>query len=1172
MSSDSSKLLPEQRPVLQSCYGTAREQSPKESMDLRGYQKVLWRVILCHLFTVLTAGLPLILFHWKPHIAVFIKCHSCTLHQADYVIIQDSSGQWYTIDIITEETDEESVVHPGIDLEEDDWRDTVQLHKEQKTVLRYYTFEGMRYIWMPKKGGFYKVSTLDENWTIGDVHRRKKGLSLQDQASKRKIYGQNLIDVPVKSYFSLLIDEVLNPFYLFQIFSIILWMCDNYYYYAVCIFIISVISIGISLYETRKQSITLRNMAHLTTKVTILRATGEQATVSSLDLVPGDCLLVPHEGILLPCDAALLSGECMVNESMLTGESAPVMKTPLPFGPQAINKIYSPNEQKRHTLFCGTHVIQAKAWDNNRVLAVVVRTGFYTAKGDLISSILYPKPVSFRFYQDSMKFVLFLGILALIGTVYSMVILSQNKTRWETLITRALDLVTIIVPPALPAAMTAGTIYSQNRLKKHGVFCISPPRINVCGKIKLFCFDKTGTLTEEGLDIWGVVPVSQQDFQELVPEPRILLQSPLLSCMVCCHTVALLSDRCIGDPLDLKMIESTGWILTEPSGEEDIAKVEQQFGMKVVCVMRPPDIQDQHHGTELRDPIGIVKRFPFSSNLQRMSVLSKKPGGPLEAYLKGSPEMVASLCKRNSVPQNFTETLKQFTRDGFRVLALAYKEMTDVTVDPQEVERESVENDMVFLGLLVMRNVLKPETAPVISTLRNAKIRIVMVTGDNILTAVNVAQNCGMVATGDRIIFVHASPPVHHKPATLKFLLAESGAYGQDSAEVITQGLYQQGSHFLDQGPYHLALNGKSFAVLCEHFRNILPQILVQGSIFARMAPEQKTQLVEELQALNYCVGMCGDGANDCGALKAADVGISLSEAEASVASAFTSKIDNIECVPLIIREGRCSLITSFGLFKYMAMYSLIQFMSVLILYSINTNLGDFQFLYIDLIITTSIALLMGKTGPAKELCPERPQGSLISIPVLGSLLLQTFLVLGIQIGCYFITTSEDWFVPVNATSLFPKNLPNYENTALFCVSGYQYLIVAVVLSKGYPFRKPLYTNVIFLLVLLVLFGLMVWITLHPAYFLLMILQLKEIDDMNFKLLLIGLCALHFICAFMLEMAIDYGMLNCLRRLRGQNESKKAYKRLELYLKQQPSWPPLEQVIQAKPGITIHIS
>ncbi|XP_051787233.1 cation-transporting ATPase 13A2 [Erpetoichthys calabaricus] len=647
MSSDSSKLLPEQRPVLQSCYGTAREQSPKESMDLRGYQKVLWRVILCHVFTVLTAGLPLILFHWKPHIAVFIKCRSCALRQADYVIIQDSSGQQYTIDIITEEIDEESVVHPGIDLEEDDWRDTVQLHKEQKTVLRYYTFEGMRYIWMPKKGGFYKVSTLDENWTIGDVHRRKKGLSLQDQASN-----------------------------------------SNHYYL-------------------------------------------------------------------------------------------------------------------------------------------------------------------------------------------------------------------------------------------------------------------------------GSIPVS-------------------------------------------------------------------------VC-----------------------------------DVLSR---------------------------------------------------------------------------------------------------------GDNILTAVNVAQNCGMVATGERIIFVHASPPVHHKPATLKFLLAESGTYGQDSAEVITQGLYQQGSHFLDQGPYHLALNGKSFAVLCEHFRNILPQILVQGSIFARMAPEQKTQLVEELQALNYCVGMCGDGANDCGALKAADAGISLSEAEASVASAFTSKIDNIECVPLIIREGRCSLITSFGLFKYMAMYSLIQFMSVLILYSINTNLGDFQFLYIDLIITTSIALLMGKTGPAKELCPERPQGSLISIPVLGSLLLQTFLVLGIQIGCYFITNSEDWFVPVNATSLFPKNLPNYENTALFCVSGYQYLIVAIVLSKGYPFRKPLYTNVIFLLVLLVLFGLMVWITLYPAHFLLMILQLKEIDDMNFKLLLIGLCALHFICAFMLEMAIEYGMLNCLRRLRGQNESKKAYKRLELYLKQQPSWPPLEQVIQAKPGITIHIS
>lgn len=82
----------------------------------------------------------------------------------------------------------------------------------------------------------------------------------------------------------------------------------------------------------------------------------------------------------------------------------------------------------------------------------------------------------------------------------------------------------------------------------------------------------------------------------------------------------------------------------------------------------------------------------------------------------------------------------------------------------------------------------------------------------------------------------------------------------------------------------------------------LTPQVLVQATVFARMAPEQKTQLVCELQRLQYCVGMCGDGANDCGALKAADVGISLSQAEASVVSPFTSSMASIECVPTVIR------------------------------------------------------------------------------------------------------------------------------------------------------------------------------------------------------------------------------------------------------------------------------
>ncbi|NXK41369.1 AT132 ATPase, partial [Piprites chloris] len=1177
---DTSRLLESRRPG----YGTLQP-DPSHMVggallqEVSGYQSRAWRVLLCHVGSVLTAGLLLLLFHWKPSLEVQAKCKPCGLGQADWVIIRDRFGQCFTARVLLEPLGEGSLEqHPGARLEdrrssiaigvsdEEESRDTIRLHeKEEKNILRYYLFQGMRYVWLERRQLFCKVSVLDEGWTCADLHLSQPGLDEQDHTTRRKIYGPNLIEVPVKSYARLLVEEVLNPFYIFQVFSIVLWVCDAYYYYAACIFLISTISLGLSLYETRKQSTTLQTMARMSVGVRVHRPSGEETVVSSVELVPGDCISIPRDGMLVPCDAALLTGECMVNESMLTGESVPVMKTPLPAGAQAAGAVYSPEEHRRHTLFCGTHVIQAKSYVEGEVLAVVTRTGFCTAKGDLISSILYPKPVSFKFYKDAVKFVLFLAVLAFVGTLYSILILVRNQVPVGQIIIRALDLVTVIVPPALPAAMTVGTIYAQNRLKRQGIFCISPPRINLCGKIRLVCFDKTGTLTEEGLDVWGVVPLENSRFLPIVHEPRCLPAGPLLYALASCHSASLLRAQLVGDPVDLKMLESTGWRLeTMEEEEEGELPAFQQFGMKVLAVVKPPPEEEQPRDRKHQSPLGILRRFPFSSSLQRMSVLVKLPGeAPAHVYVKGAPEMVASLCRKETVPLDFSQMLRHYTTDGFRVLGLACKALGTVATfeEALQLPRDSVESSLSFLGFLVMKNVLKPESAPVIRLLRNANVRPVMVTGDNMLTAMNVARSCRMVEPKERVIFVAASPPGHDKPAALRFLLAE-----HSQAEEQPEDLEQRDGSSPPPQPCHFALNGKSFQVVCEHFADLLPKILVRATVFARMLPEQKTQLVCSLQELNYCVGMCGDGANDCGALRAADVGISLSEAEASVASPFTSRLANIECVPRVIREGRCSLVTSFGVFKYMALYSLVQFVSVLLLYTINTNLSDFQFLFFDLVITTTVAVLMGRTGPAQELGVERPQGALISVLVLGSLLLQTALLITVQVLSYFITVSQSWYVPLNSTVTAPQNLPNYENTVLFCVSGFQYLILAVAMSKGYPFREPLYTNVLFLLVLILLFGLMIWLTLYPLGFPKTLLKLQGIEDLNFKLLLLGIAALNFFAAFVLETALDHGLLSCCRRLRRKKASKKLFKRLEKELsQQQPGWPPLNEPLFATP-------
>ncbi|XP_034875566.1 cation-transporting ATPase 13A2 isoform X6 [Mirounga leonina] len=1069
--------------------------SSVSSVRLSGYCGSPWRVIGYHLVVWMMAGIPLLLFRWKPVWGVRLRLRPCNLARAETLVIEirdkeDNSWQLYTVQVQTEAVSEGSLELPAQGREdgrsqaavgavpEGAWKDTAQFcrSEEAQRTLRYYLFRGQRYVWIESQQAFCQVSLLDHGCTCDSIHRSRSGLSLQDQTVRKTVYGPNVIGVPVKSYPQLLVDEALNPYYGFQAFSIGLWLADHYYSYALCILLISTASICLSLYKTRKQSETLRDMVQLSARVCVCRPGGEEEWVDSSELVPGDCLVLPQEGGLVPCDAALVAGECVVNESSLTGESVPVLKTALPEGPEP----YCPETHRRHTLFCGTLVLQARAFVGPHVLAVVTRTGFCTAKGGLVSSILHPRPINFKFYKHSMKFLAALSVLALLGTIYSIFILHRNRVPLHEIVIRALDLVTVVVPPALPAAMTVCTLYAQSRLRSQGIFCIHPLRINLGGKLQLVCFDK---VLEEG-----------------------------------------------------------------PAADS-------AFGTQVLAVMKPPPQEPQLQGMEEPPvPVSILSRFPFSSALQRMNVVVAWPGAAQpEAYVKGSPELVAGLCKPETVPPDFARMLQSYTAAGYRVVALAGKllPVAPSLEAAQQLTRDAMERELGLLGLLVMRNLLKPQTIAVIQALRRTRIRTVMVTGDNLQTAVTVAQGCGMVGPQEHLVIIHATPPERGQPASLELLPLESSAAVNGAKDPD-----QASSYTVEPDPRssHLALSGSTFGVLMKHFPKLLPKVLVQGTVFARMAPEQKTELVCELQKLQYCVGMCGDGANDCGALKAADVGISLSQAEASVVSPFTSSMASIECVPMVIREGRCSLDTSFSVFKYMALYSLTQFISVLILYTINTNLGDVQFLAIDLVITTTVAGLMSRTGPALVLGRARPPGALLSVPVLSSLLLQVTLVAGVQLGGYFLTVAQPWFVPLNKTVPAPDNLPNYENTVVFSLSSFQYLILAAAMSKGAPFRRPLYTNVPFLVALALLGSVLVGLLLAPGP-LQGPLALRTVADTCFKLLLLGLVAFNLVGAFMLESVLDRCLPACLRRLRPRRASKKRFKQLERELAEQP-WPP----------------
>lgn len=306
---------------------------------------------------------------------------------------------------------------------------------------------------------------------------------------------------------------------------------------------------------------------------------------------------------------------------------------------------------------------------------------------------------------------------------------------------------------------------------------------------------------------------------------------------------------------------------------------------------------------------------------------------------------------------------------------------------------------------------------------------------------------------------------------------------------------------------------------------------------------------------------MCGDGANDCGALKAAHTGISLSEAESSVASPFTSKNPDITCVLNIIKEGRAALVTSFGIFKYMASYSLCQFVSVMILYSIDSNLTDMEFLYIDLFIISIFAFFFGRTEAySGKLVKQTPLNSLISLSPVLSLLLQLMLLIFFQVLSFEHVKTESWYVPFNYTSKSEKDeVGCVENYAVFTVSSFQYIILAIVFSKGPPYRQSIFSNYGFILSALAMTAFSIYMTIDPLTFLTERFELVMPETYEFRYILLAYAFANFVASIILEhVVIELLVFKKLRyKYHNVDKSKKKFLAIERDLSKDSKWPVL---------------
>lgn len=879
----------------------------------------------------------------------------------------------------------------------------------------------------------FEPLSFPTNFPYQTLHSQfSSGLESESLLSERQsLYGKAVMDVPVPSAFDVFSQEVLHPFFIFQVFSIVLWCIEMYWIYAVVIFVMSLTSVIVEVVTTRQNIKKIRSMAYYETQVVVLSGSNRsEMTTLSTSLVPGQVISISQDWVI-PCDLLLLEGNCIMNEGLLTGESMPILKDPLPKGSA---RGFDAEEDDKHVLFAGTRCVQVRG----KPIGVVIATGFATSKGEIVRSILFPKESRLDFTQDSMRFVGILALIAFAAFLISIPILLYYGESTLLIIILALDLVTISIPPALPLAMTIGTAFAMKRLEKEGIVCIAPSAINAAGSVSVVCCDKTGTLTEDAMKFYGVLEGNESEFGKFGKEKEEIT-GKIGETVRICQSLTYIHGELLGDPQEVSLARVLSLDLSETNSQRIVTYQNTHYSLK--------------------------HTYYFSSALKRMGVIAfNLSTNQHTLYMKGAPEVIKRLC--HSVPSNFSEVVHMHSRQGLRLLACAHKPLQDF--DPR-LALEEVETGLTFDGLVMFHNELKQETPETVLCLREAGYKLVIATGDSLLTGLAVAYDSGLTPTLQETFVGEFD----RKEGQIRWE-NHSNADKNSVNEANWLRRFQGGDT-----DFALATNGRTLSIVSDRDdqEEVLPPLLSQLNICGRMSPDEKHLLISLYQQQGHIVAMCGDGANDCGALKSADVGLSVSYEEASIAAPFTGQ--SLSSLITLFREGKAALATSYQVFKFIALYAMIQLLSAFILYCLDSNLTSNMFLYVDVVLVVPLIYVMSGIAAYPELTNDQLPRKLLSAPILISFFGQMVIQGGFLLLAYLLELTQNWYSHGGNSISDPSD--EYDNTVIFLVSTFQYISVCAAFSIGPPFRQPAYKSILFTGTIAVLLLLNLYLLLLPA-------------------------------------------------------------------------------------------
>ncbi|TAH62875.1 MAG: calcium-translocating P-type ATPase, PMCA-type [Gottschalkiaceae bacterium] len=724
----------------------------------------------------------------------------------------------------------------------------------------------------------------------------KIGLDSEEVLKRRNEYGDNSIKTAGKKSVVLMF---FNQFKDFMVIILILASLISGFLGeisdTIIILLVVLLNAILGVIQENKAEKSLEALKNLSTPNAKVIREGNILEIKSIDVVPGDVVII-EAGDFVPADGVIIeSASLMIEESALTGESVPVEKNT-----NTLEGDNIPLGDRKNFAYTSSLVT------NGRGKFIATGTGMNTEIGKIAQMIQSQEDTKtpLQVKLDELGKLLGIGAIVVCGIIFFIGFL-QNRPVLDMFMT-SVSLAVAAIPEGLPAIVTIVLSIGVQNMIDNNAIIRKLPAVETLGTASVICSDKTGTLTQNKMTVTKLYT-----YDKLIDIDQANMENPteLTAIMtgLLCNDASLDSDKgekkAIGDPTEVALIVAA-----------------ERFGL----------LRKQQESYYER-----VEELPFDSERKLMTTINTFNNG-YRVFTKGALDVLIGRCNKIMIGKDEVEltediiekikgTNEELSSKALRVLALAYKDIPSI---PDNLNSETLEKDLVFVGMQGMIDPPREEAKLAVQKSKEAGIRPIMITGDHKITAMAIAKELGILEEGQEAI------------------------EGIALEKLTDEELYNS---------------------------------IEKYSVYARVSPEHKVRIVEGWQKKGKIVAMTGDGVNDAPALKRADIGCAMGITGTDVSKEAADMVltdDNFATIVAAVEEGR----TIFDNIKKSIHFLLscnigeVVALFISIVLKLPIPLLPIHILWINLITDSLPALALGVDPAEKDIMKRKPRNPKKSI------------------------------------------------------------------------------------------------------------------------------------------------------------------------------------------------